>query len=104
MGTEEEVGGGGLKELFDGGAGPAFPGGVEEAGLGELTDVITDSLPRGVEGAGGARGGVGVAEVGEDAEADRVECGDGLVGGFEGGDVGGAAVGLGGWHGEKGST
>ena len=89
VGAEEEVGGGGLQELFDRVPRAAFARRVKEPRLGELADVITDSLPRGVEGAGGASGGVGVAEMGEDAESDRVECGGGLVGGAEDRDVGG---------------
>ena len=73
-GAEEEVGGGGLQELFDRVPRAAFARRVKEPRLGELADVITDSLPRGVEGAGGASGGVGVAEMGEDT---RVEGGGG---------------------------
>jgi hypothetical protein len=56
VGAEEEVRGGRLQELLDGVAGTSFAGGLEEAGLGELADVISDSLPRGEEGAGGAGG------------------------------------------------
>jgi hypothetical protein len=57
----------------------AFADGMDETGVLERADVVSDALPGKAQRAGDAGGGIGPAEKGEDPESDRIHDGSGLI-------------------------
>jgi hypothetical protein len=74
-GADDVPSGGGLQQAFTRVADLSLADRAQESGRFQLADVVAESLARELEGASGAGGGVGVAEVVEDPGADGIEEG-----------------------------